>query len=393
MNDCLSGRTNWLLPGLGLALLLGMAPGRAAQKKTVDVCHPVQREVTDFGVFHGRVDAAETVDLRARVSGYLLRVKYQAGSRVKKGDLLFEIDPRLYEVVLERARAVVQQAQAARQLAKVKYDRTAALVGRGAATAEELEQAKGSLQDAEAAVKTAQLNLERAKLDLDFTRVTAPINGRISRPRITPGNLVTADTTLLATIVSEDPLYVYFDMDERTFLRLRRLERAGKIRIEGGRVPVVLGLAGEPGFPHEGVLESFDNHVNPTSGTIQVRAVFKNPERLLIPGLFARIRMPLGASHTALLVPESAVGINAGAKSILIINEKNVVERRVVKLGGQHDGMRVIEAGLRPDDWVVVSPLQGLQPGATVEPRRLSGPEPGQSPPGGDRSARPGSRG
>jgi RND family efflux transporter MFP subunit len=347
---------------------LNGVPGHAAPVMEVDVCLPVQRAVADAVNYTGRVEALATVELQPRVTGYLQKVHFKAGSRVRKGQLLFELDARVYQAALEKAEAALALAEAVFTRRDTDLQRARKLLAAKAISQEDFAKIVQDRTEAAAAVKLARINVKRAQLDLDFTRVTAPIDGKISRSRFTPGNLVVGDTTRLATIVSEGPMYVFFDMDEATLLRYRRLRRDSKVKED--QSPIYLGLAAEKGFPHKGTLDSLGVRVDPAKGTLPVRVLVANTDRIFLPGMFVRVRMPLGKPRSVLLVPEQAVAEAKGKKYLLVVNDKNVVERREVKLGGRDEEWRIITEGLKPDEWVVVGWRKGLQPGKTVNPRR-----------------------
>jgi multidrug efflux system membrane fusion protein len=344
----------------------------------VRVSHPVQRQVTDFEVFTGRTQAVQTVDLRARATGYLIRVLFQDGAEVRQGDVLFEIDPRPYQAELDRARAGLALAEARLKLAQANAKRAKALAGTNAVGKDELDKVEAERAAAEAAVRMAHSDTEVAQLKLSFTRVTAPISGHIGRRLLDVGNLVKADDTVLAAIVSDDPMYAHFDMDERTLLDVRRAVNEGRIKMpQAGHAPLYLGLAGEEGYPHAGTLDFVNNQVDPATGTIRVRGIFPNPRpaggvRLLSPGMFVRIRLPIGAPHPALLVSVGAVGSDQGQRFVYVLDDKDVVRRRDVKAGPlQDDGLLAITDGLKAGDWVVVGGLQRLRPGQAVRPQRV----------------------
>lgn len=315
------------------------------------------------------------------MTGYLTEVKFTDGQEVKQGDLLFQIDPRPFQAVLESANG--QKAQWEAKLARGEADvqRYEKLVPTGAATPQDLDKATADVGEAIAAIQSAQAAIDRAELDLQFAKIAAPISGRISRAQITSGNLVRGDNELLTTIVSLDPIYVYFDVSERDLLRFQARGRAARaaaapqpeLRVQ--KIQVQLGLANEPGYPHEGVIDFADNRVNPTTGTIRLRGVFDNAKRIFSPGLFARVRVPISDSYRAVLVAERALGIDQGVRYVLTVDDKQIVKRQFVELGPlQDDGLRVITSGLTPDDWVVVNGLQRARPGKPVTPQRAEMP-------------------
>ena len=339
----------------------------------VTVSQPIERQVVDHDEYTGRTTAVEEVEVRARVSGYLVKVNFTEGAEVPKGELLFQIDPRPFQATLDAAKGQVAQWEAKRARAEADVTRNQRLLPKGAASQKDLDNSTSDLGEARAAIQSAQAAIEQATLSLEFTRITAPISGRISRTSITEGNLVTADTTLLTTIVSMHPMYAYFDVDERSMLRYQQLARERKRQsAREARVPVLLKLANEEGFPHEGIIDFIDNRVDPMTGTIRTRGVFPNTNRVLTPGLFVRVRIPGSDTYTALLVADRTLGTDQGQKYVWIVNEQNVVEYRVVTPGSlQSDGLRVIQAGLKPGEWVIVNGLQRARPGVTVVPQRV----------------------
>jgi multidrug efflux system membrane fusion protein len=359
----------------------------APEAPAVPVAHPIQREVTDYVDFTGRTDAVQAVDIRPRVTGYLVKVPFKEGSEVKKDDLLFEIDPRPYEAQLHQAEGQVALNEAQLKLAKTTYDRDLPLLGSGATSRQQIDQEKAAVDEAAARIKAAQSSLEMYKLNLDFTKVTSPIDGQVSRYYLTLGNLVNQDQTLLTTVVSLDPMYVYFDMDEPTLLLIRRAINEGKIkRPQDGRVPVFMGLQGEDGYPHAGTVNFVNNQVNPTTGSISVRGVFPNPRpkdgaRLLSPGMFVRVRLPIGQPRPALLLIDRAIGSDQGMKFLYVVDADNRVQYRRVTVGPlQEDGLRVITEGLKLDDWVVVGGLPQIAPRMQIHPEPGPMPSLGQSP-------------
>jgi multidrug efflux system membrane fusion protein len=358
----------------------------AAGPPAVPASKPVSREVTEYVEYTGRADAVESVGVRARVTGYITQAPFKEGAEVKKGDLLFEIDPRPYKAQLQQAEGQVRVAEAQLGLAKANLNRIQGLVKTSAVSQQEVDQARATAEAAEAQVTAAKATAEVYRLNLEYTRVTSPIDGQVSRFYFTPGNLVSQDQTLLTTVVSTDPMYAYFDMDERTVLRIRTAVNQGRIRPRGAGndLPVLMGLEGEDGFPHRGTVDFVNNVVNPSTGTIAVRGVFPNPRptatgrRLLSPGMFVRIRLPLGQPRPTLLVVDRAVGSDQGLKYVYVIDAEKKVRYRRVRTGPlEDDGLRVIEDGLKPDDVVAVGAIQQLRPGTDVEPEMTPMPTPG----------------
>jgi membrane fusion protein, multidrug efflux system len=342
----------------------------------VTVSQPVARDVTEWDEYQGRMDAVEMVEVRARVTGYLQSINFKDGAEVHKSDLLFVIDPRPYQADLDRAEADLQQAQTKFELASNDLVRGDRLLKARAISAEEADSRSNAERTSAAAIQSARASLEMAKINMEYTRVTAPISGRIGRRLITEGNLVNGnqgDATLLTTIVSLDPIYCYFDADERSIVKYQQLARAGKgDNIRDGKMACELELADETGFPHKGVLDFVDNRVDPATGTLRVRGVFANPDRALQPGFFARVRVPGSAKYSALLIPDLAVGADQGQKFVYTVNDQNVVEYKVVDLGPMIDGLRVVHTGLLSNDWIIVNGLMSVRPGTMVNPSRAA---------------------
>ncbi len=347
----------------------------ATPPPVVMVSQPVEREVSDYYEYTGRTAAVDAVDVRARVSGYLVKVNFREGAVVKKGDLLFLIDPRPFQAVLDQAKGQVAQWEAKLARAEADVARDERLLPKGAASQKDLDQAVADRGEARAAIQSARGVVDRAALDLEFTRVTAPISGRISRYFITEGNLVTMDSTLLTTIVSIDPMYAYFDADEGSVLRVRQLIHEGKVQsARDGEVRVLLGLANETGYPHRGTINFVDNQVNPQTGTLRLRGVFPNEPEVLAPGYFARVRLLIGQTHGALLVTERAIDTDQGQKIVYVVNDKNEVVSRPISLGALHDGLRVIAEGVQPGERLIVNGLLQVRPGITVDPKLVDMP-------------------
>ena len=372
-----------LVPGLCLALAGCAQPpaeAPAAAPPPVTVSYPVEREVTDYADFTARTAAVDSVELRARVSGYLDKVNFKEGALVKKGDVLFEIDPRTYQAVLEQAEGNLAAAEARVKRLSADFARRGELVRTQAIGQEEYDKVRRRpRRSGGVAQRPCKAAVERAQLDLGFTKVTAPVSGRVSRYHVTVGNLVQAGDltggTLLTTIVSVDPMYAYFDVDEHTVLRVKQLIREGKAKTpDDAEIPVWLGLANEDGHPHRGTVNFIDNQVNPRTGTLRVRGVFPNKDEALSPGYFARVRVPIGVPHKALLVTERALDTDQGQKVVYVVDEDNQVASRPVRLGALHDGLREITDGLKPGERVIVNGLQQVRPGVTVEPNLVDMP-------------------
>ena len=370
---------------VGLAML-GCSNGSPQiappQALVVPVSQPIQREVTDYVDFTGRTDAVNTVNIVPRVTGYLVKMPFKEGSLVKKDELLFEVDPRPYKAQLDQAEGQVNLYQAQLKLAKATLDRDLAISKTpGAISLQQLDQDRASVEEAEASVKAAQASLEVFKLNLSFCSVTSPIDGMVARYFLTLGNLVNQDQTLLTTVLSLDPMYAYFDMDEPTLVQIRQAIGAGKIKpYEKGNIPVFMGLQGEEGYPHEGTINFVNNQVNPATGSIAVRGVFPNPVlkenvRLLSPGMFVRIHLPIGQPQAGLLIIDRAIASDQGLKYVYVIDGKNKAQYRRVTTGAlQPDGMRVITEVLKPGEWVAVGALQQIRPNMQVQTEKITMP-------------------
>jgi RND family efflux transporter MFP subunit len=355
----------------------------------VTVAKPLSREITEYSEFTGNTKAVEKVDVRARVSGYLVKIDFEDGQEVHKDQVLFEIDPEPYQAALDQAQAEVARLQA--QLTKNQADlaRAKRLLPTNSIAQEDYDQRVTDVAVTEASILEAKAAKREASLNREYTLVKAPIDGRASQTNITVGNLIQAGVTggpVLTTIVSTGSVYVTFDVDERSLLRFQQLRReAGDdIRpdhIKQLQVPVGVALANEEGFPHQAILDFADNQVDPDTGTIRVRAVLDNAERRFAPGLFVRVRLPAGKPRQALLVADRAIGSDQSEKYVLVVKPDNTAEYRQVKLGSVQEGLRVIEEGIGADDWVVVDGLQRARPGAKVGPKQIAMPlPPGQTP-------------
>jgi multidrug efflux system membrane fusion protein len=340
----------------------------------VTVSQPIVQKVVEWDEYTGRLEAVESVEIRARVNGYLESVHFEDGAMVKKGDLLFVIDPRPYQAELERAQAEHNRLEAKLELAVNDFKRADVLLKTKAISEEEFDTRSKAKREAEAAVEAAQAAVTTAKLNLDYTQITAPISGRIGRKIITEGNLVNGNVgqaTLLTTIVSQDPIYCYVDTDERQVLKYQKLALEGKrVSARNEKVPCELALGNEEGFPHKGVIDFVDNRLDPNTGTLRARGVFPNPEGAMLPGLFARLRVTGSDEYEGLLVPDEALGTDQNQKFVYIVNPQNVVEYRAVKMGPLMDGLRVITQGLQAEDWVVVNGIQRVRPDMKVDPQK-----------------------
>ncbi len=365
---------------VGLALLAGCSkssPKSApAVPVSVSVAQPLPKTVNEWDEFTGRLASPETVEVRARVSGYIEKIHFKEGSEVQQGDLLVTIDQRPYQAIVDRLKAELGAARARAELARGEARRAEGLASTKAISTDTYEQRRQSAVQADESVLSAEAALQAAQLDLEFTEVRAPISGRISNARVTAGNLVaggsTPNTTLLTTIVSLDPLYCYFDADEASVLRYRQLHREGKRSSALFKpIPAEIGLGNEMGFPHEGTVDFVDNQINPATGTIRARAVLPNPDKLMAPGFFARVRIPGSGQYDALLVRDSAVSSDQGRLFVLTVDANNKTVYRPVKTGPIVDGLRVVREGLSANDRVIVSGLMSARPGVLVQPQAV----------------------
>lgn len=411
------------LPRLLLAVAVALAAAAGCEREAkriapaaplvVPVSRPIQRDVTEYAYYPGRTEAVQLVDVRARVTGYLVKMPFREGAEVRgpedprllaagtlgllgaphgagplsaagalhpartQGDLLFEIDPRPYQAQYDQAVSEVIYSEAKYQLAKADNARAKVVAKTpGAMSLQDLDRYQANENETRAGVAVAKARLETYRLNLAFCRVTAPISGQVSRYYLTLGNLANQDETLLTTVVSQDPIYVYFNMDEPTLERIKRAINEGQIKssLEAADLPVALGLPTGDGYPIAGTVNFVNNQVNSSTGTISVRGVFANPKsgrgvRPLTPGSFVRVRLPLGAARPALLVPDRAVGMDQGQRYLYVLDADNRVQYRRVSVGPlQDDTLRVIDEGLKPDDRVVVSMLQQVRTNLVVDP-------------------------
>jgi multidrug efflux system membrane fusion protein len=334
----------------------------------VSVAPAVQRQVQDFDEFTARLEAPDTVEIRARVAGTLDKVHFREGQLVRKGDALFTIDPRPFAAEVARAEAQLVAVRTQAELARSELARAQKLVAIQGVSQQEIDQLRAGAQNAEASIKAAEAALTQAKLNLEFTRISAPISGRSSRANVTPGNLVGVGDTVLTTLVSSDKVYAYFDASEATYLRYAGAAR--KAGPNSGGNKVLLGLANEEGFPHEGRLDFVDNRLNPATASVRARAVFDNKDGLFTPGLFARLKLVGSASREATLVAERAIATDQTRKIVLVVGANNIVQPREVRPGALLDGMRVVE-GVKPGELVIVDGLLRAFPGAPVTPQQL----------------------
>ncbi len=349
-----------------LTLAVGLLATGCSHKTTqqgppppsVTVAPVEQKEIVEWSGFTGRTEPVESVEIRPRTSGYIQEVRFKSGQLVKKGDVLFVIDPRWNQATFDQRQAEYEQA-------KNVADRTAKLLTNNAISAEEAEARKSHAEVAKAALDTA-------RLDLQYTEVRAPIDGRVSRALLTEGNYVSGNAgsaSLLTTVVSVNPVYVYADIDEDALLKFNRLVESKKLGVtDGGKIPVELQLADESEFPHKGYIESFDNRLDPNTGSILLRAVFTNDDYRIVPGLFARIRIPLSDNHPVLLVDERSVGTDQANKFVLTLTSSNTVQYQAVELGPLVDGKRIVRSGLSVGEQIVVNGLSHVRPGMPVTP-------------------------
>ena len=378
----MSEKIRWTLAATvaAAALLVGCGPsGSAAQAPPppqVSVAAVVEKRVKDWDEFTGRFQAVETVEIRPRVSGYIDKIAFKEGSLVKQGDLLFVIDPRPYQADYDRAAADLKRYKTALELARIESTRVQRLRESGAVSQEELDERTSTVAQAEANVAGAQAALESAALNMGFTRVTSPVTGRVSRAEVTRGNLVTGGNnggTLLSSVVSMDPIYLYFDSDEQAYLRYMEMARSGeRTSPREATSPVHIGLANEEGFPHSGTMDFVDNQLNPQTGTIRARAVFANKDGLFTPGLFARVQLVGSDDYNAILIDDRAVNTDQSQKYVFLLGADNKVEYRKIKLGRVIDGLRIVREGLKPGDVIVVNGAQRVHPGLTVAPQRVT---------------------
>ncbi|MCG8393600.1 MAG: efflux RND transporter periplasmic adaptor subunit [Pseudomonadales bacterium] len=337
----------------------------------VDVANVIAEPVTLWESFTGRVVAPETVELRPRVSGYIDKVAFEEGELVKEGDLLFQIDPRPYRARLQAARAELEQAGSRLSQARSEAVRASALLESRAISQEEYDQRSTALMSAKALVNAAQAAVETAKLDLQYTRVTAPVSGRAGRAMVTRGNLANADQTLLTTVVSVDPLHVYFEADEQSAMESQKILSTGESRT------VRIGLAGETGYPHRGTLDFIDNRLDHSTGTLQYRAELANPDGIFKPGQYARVEMPVTELDQALLVNRKAVLTDQDRRFVYVVSQDNTVARRQVSTGRPVDELLVIHDGLQSGDRVIINGVQKVfGDGMPVQPKQIAMREP-----------------
>ena len=363
---------------LALATLVASCGERQPQggppPPAVTVAKPIKRTVFDFDEYVGRFAAINSVEVRARVSGYLEGLHFKDGQMVKQGDLLFTIDKRPFQNTLDQARANLVQAQSNLAYTESDYTRGQQLVRDKTITDQTFEQRAQAFRNAKASVSNNEAAVRQAELDMEFTELRAPVNGRIGDRRVSPGNLVTGgtggNTTMLATIVSTDPIYFEFTFDEASYLRYERLANKGQdVASRNASVPIALKLIDESDFDHKGRMDFVDNVIDRSTGTIRGRAVFENSNGVFTPGMFARVRVPGSAPYEALLVPDAAIGTEQARRFVIVIDEQDTARIKYVTLGQlTADNLRVIKEGIGPDDRVVVSGLMQARPGQKVRP-------------------------
>jgi RND family efflux transporter MFP subunit len=369
--------------GVLLAALIGLSgcgndatATAQAPAPQVSVASALEREVTEWDEFTGRVEAVESVEIRPRVTGYIESVNFSEGSTVRKGDLLFVIDPRPYRAELSKAEAELARAVARSELAASDAARSKSLVDIKAVSREEYDTRVNASREATANVAAARAAVDATKLNLEFTRVTSPITGRVSKAAVTAGNLVTGGSntaTLLTTVVSLDPIYVTFEGDEQIYLKYTALAQRGERQSSRDVAnPVLMGLANETDYPRRGAMVFVDNQVDPRTGTIRARASFENKDGFLTPGLFARVKLLGHNSFQAVLVDDRAIGTDQSQKFVYVVDAANKVVYRPVKVGRLTDGLRIVLQGLQPGETVIVNGLQRVRPGVVVAPERIA---------------------
>ncbi len=364
-----------------LSLLLvgcdnSVAQNAAPPAPAVNAADVVVKSISQWDSFNGRIEAVESVQLRPRVSGYIDKVNFTDGQEVKKSEVLFTIDDRTYRAALEQAQATLERAKTQASLARSEANRTDKLINTNLVSREEWEQRRAAAIQAQADIRAAQAAVDAAQLNLDFTKVTAPIDGRASRALITSGNLVTAgdSASVLTTLVSQKTVYVYFDVDESTYLHYQNLARSGQgASSNHTALPVEIGLAGEEGYPHQGKVDFLDNQLAPSTGTIRMRALLDNAQRQFTPGLFARVRLPGSAEFQATLIDDKAVLTDQDRKYVYIVDKEGKAQRRDITPGRLADGLRIVQQGLKPGDKVIVDGLQKVfMPGMPVNAKTVA---------------------
>ncbi len=365
---------NYLLIGVISVCLAGCNQPSAEQTAPppppVTVAKPVTKEIVEWDEYTGRTDAVQSVNITARVSGYLYNITFKAGEVVNQNDLLFVIDPRPYQAAYDQANGQLRQAEAQQKLNNLNLARADELRAKNVIAKQDYDNAVSQKNVSDAQVIAAQAAVESAQLNLDFTEIKAAVTGRIGREQVTVGNLVQADSTLLSTLVSVNPIYAYFNVDERSVLKYQQLVREGKLPDPtSAAVPVYLQVENEKDFPHQGTIDFINNQFDPSTGTLQVRGIFPNANGFLIPGSFVRVRVAGSPRSQGILVTDRAIGSDQGQKFALIVGENNTVELRPLELGPVVDGLRVIRKGLTGDENVIINGLVNARPGSKVNPQ------------------------
>jgi RND family efflux transporter MFP subunit len=356
-----------------LAAPAAIAQGPAPGPLPVTVANPVKRQVADRAEFTGRFEASALVEVRAQVSGQLMEVAFMDGAQVKKGDLLFKIDPRPYEAALTQAESAVITAKTRVELTQADVERAKDLRRTGNISDQVAQQRQQAYGEALATLKSAEAQVATARLNLEWTDVRAPISGRIGRKMITEGNLIAAGagSMALTTIVGVDPMWFYFDVDEQSYLRYLGYVRDGQIKQDDGGTPVSIALSNETDFKHKGRIDFADNALDAQSGTLRLRATVPNPEGYITPGLFGRVRVQSSPEYEALLVPDEAIQADQTRKIVMVVGPEDKVAPKVIETGQINGGLRVVKSGLAPDDRVIVNGLMRARPGAQVKPQMV----------------------
>lgn len=380
MNSIVAATAALVLAGCGRGAGAAQEGHGQMPPPEVAVAQVLSKQVQLWDDYNGRVTAPDAVELRPRVSGYVERVAYKEGQEVKQGDLMFLIDPRPYRAALNSAQAQLERARATERLTELQVNRAQTLIASKAISQQELDSRSASHAQATADVHAAEAAVVTARLNLEFTEVRAPVDGRASRAMVTVGNLAQADETLLTSLVSQDPVYVYFDADEHSYLRYKEQERKDR-RVAADRA-VRIGLANEQGYPHVAAINFLDNQVNPTTGTIRARAVLRNQDRRFTPGLYARVQFAGSATANALLIDDKAVLTDQDRKYVYVLDQDNKAQRKDIVIGRMVDNLRVVQSGLSATDKVVVAGVQKIFfPGTPVTPSEVKLVQSDQVPP------------
>ena len=366
-------KSGYIVVGLLAVLALSACdkPQASVQERPlpqVSVAAVIEHPVNEWEEVTGRLEAPESVVIRARVSGYIDKIAFEEGAMVKKGDLLVQIDPRPFAAEVKRLEAQLAQARANLDRAQNEAKRGEALRAGKIIGTEEADARNSTAAEARAIVGATQAQLDIARLNLGFTEVRSPIDGRVSRAELTVGNLVRADDSRLTSVVSTDKVYAYFDIDESVYLKYEDLTRSGAI---GQSTPVLMGLSNEVGHPHEGHLDFLDNQVNPKTGTMRGRAVFDNKDGVYTPGLYVRLKLVGSANYVASLIDDAAIGTDLGKKFVLVLDKDNKVAYRSIELGPKLDGLRIVRSGLKGGEKIVVNGLQRVRPGMPVQAQNV----------------------